>query len=62
MLTVADTDYDFSGAHAEALITQPEFSRKYKEFFMQDLLESKVLPPRETLKTLDELIEIAENA
>lgn len=33
----------FPGMHAEALITQPEFSRKYKEFFLKDLLESKVL-------------------
>ena len=62
MITMADTDYDFSGAHAEALITQQEFSRKYKEFFMRDLLESKVLSPEETKKTFEELIEIAKNA
>ena len=59
MLTKADTDYDFSGVHTEALITQPEFSRKYKEFFLKDLLESKVLSPRETQEAFDELIEIA---
>ena len=62
MLTKADTDYDFSGMHAEALITQPEFSRKYKEFFLKDLLESKVLSPKETLAAFDELIEIAKDA
>lgn len=62
MLTKADMDYDFSGMHAEALITQPEFSRKYKEFFLKDLLESKVLSPKETLAAFDELIEIAKDA
>ena len=62
MLTKADTDYDFSGMHTEALITQPEFSRKYKEFFLKDLLESKVLSPKETLAAFDELIEIAKDA
>ena len=62
MLTKADTDYDFSSMHAEALITQPEFSRKYKEFFLKDLLESKVLSPKETLAAFDELIEIAKDA
>lgn len=62
MITMADTDYDFSGAHAEAMITQTEFSRKYKEFFLKDLLESKVLSPSETLETFDELIETAKNA
>ena len=48
--------------HAEALITQLEFSRKYKEFFLKDLLESKVLSPKETLAAFDELIEIAKDA
>ena len=62
MLTVADTDYDLSGAHSEVLITQTEFSRKYKAFFIHDLLESKVLSPAETQKTFEELIEIARNA
>ena len=46
MLTVADTDYDLSGAHSEVMITQTEFSRKYKAFFIHDLLESKVLLAR----------------
>ena len=62
MLTVADTDYDLSGAHSEVLITQTEFSRKYKAFFIHDLLESKVLSPAETQKTFEDLIEIARNA
>ena len=62
MLTVADTDYDLSGAHSEVLITQTEFSRKYKAFFIHDLLESKVLSPAETQRTFEELIEIARNA
>lgn len=62
MLTVADTDYDLSGAHSEVMITQTEFSRKYKAFFIHDLLESKVLSPAETQRTFEDLIEIARNA
>ena len=57
MLTVADTDYDLSGvATPEVLITQTEFSRKYKAFFIHDLLESKVLSPAETQRTFEDLI------
>lgn len=52
----------FPACMPEALITQPEFSRKYKEFFLKDLLESKVLSPKETLAAFDELIEIAKDA
>ena len=44
------------------IITQTEFSRKYKAFFIHDLLESKVLSPAETQRTFEELIEIARNA
>ena len=56
------TNYDLSGDHAEAIITQDEFCRKYKEFFIHDLLERHVISREQTLEVLDQLIEIAKNA
>ena len=54
-----DTNYNLAGDHAEALITQPEFCRKYKEFFTQDLLVNQVRPDGETLELLERLEKIA---
>ena len=54
-----DTNYDLAGDHAEALITQPEFCRKYKEFFTQDLLANQVRSDAETLELLERLERIA---
>jgi len=62
LLTKPYTHYDLAGDHAEAVITQEEFGARYKEFFVGDLLERHVLSSEETLRALDELIEIAESA
>ena len=56
------TDYDLSGNHTETLITQKEFCDSYKKYFMQDLLDKRVISQEETLKVLDELIEIAKRS
>lgn len=53
------TNYDLSGDHAEALITQSAFCEKYKEFFIGDLLARHVLTQEETLSTLERLIALA---
>lgn len=53
------THYDLSGDHTETLITQKEFCECYKEYFVKDLLDKRVIGQEETLRTLDELIEIA---
>lgn len=55
------TNYDLSGDHAEAIITQSEFCARYKEFFIKDLLERHVTDHEQTLAVLDELIEMAKN-
>lgn len=59
LMSKPDTDYDLAGDHAEALITQPEFCRKYKEFFTQDLLVDHVRSDSETLELLERLEKIA---
>ena len=61
LLTKADTDFNLSGSHAETLVTQSEFCQKYKEFFIKDLLASKVLSTEETTAVFDELIEAAKS-
>lgn len=53
------TDYDLSGDHAEAIITQEAFCAHYKAFFIDDLLAKHVLTQQETLDMLDRLIDIA---
>lgn len=62
LLTKPYTHYDLAGDHAEAIITQAEFSARYREFYVGDLLERHVLSREETMGVLEELIEIAENA
>ena len=55
-----DTHYDLGGDHAEVIVTQPEFCRRYKAFFVQDLLEHHVMSAEQTLAALDALIALAE--
>ena len=62
MLTKADTDFNLSNSHAETLVTQREFCQKYKEFYMKDLLVSKVLSAEETTAVFGELIEAAKGS
>lgn len=59
LMTKAYTDYHLDGEHSETLICQPEFCRRYKEYFMHNLLVNAVTTPSETLKILDELIILA---
>lgn len=59
LMSKPDTNYNLAGDHAEALITQPEFCRKYKEFFTQDLLANQVRSDAETLELLERLERIA---
>ena len=46
----------------ESTLLSKRSFRKYSVFFLKDLLESKVLSPKETLAAFDELIEIAKDA
>lgn len=62
LLTKPNTQYDLAGDHAEALISQEEFCTRYREFYLNDLLERHVLTQEETLAVMNELIEIARNA
>lgn len=58
MFTKADTGYNLEEDHAEALIAHPEMGRKFKSFFMQDMLENHVLSYHETIAALDRLIQL----
>ena len=62
MLTKADTDFNLNGSHTETLVSQSEFCQKFKEFFVKDLLASKVLSAEETTAVFDELIEAAKSS
>lgn len=62
LLSKPFTHYDLFGDHAETLITQKEFCECYKNYFVQDLLDKRVLGQEETLGILDNLIEIAQNS
>lgn len=58
LFTKANTGYNLEEDHAEALITHPEMGRKFRSFFMQDLLENHVLGYHETIAALDKLIQL----
>lgn len=58
LFTKANTGYNLEEDHAEALITHPEMGRKFKSFFMQDLLENHVLSYQKTIASLDSLIHL----
>ena len=62
LLTKSHTDYRLDGEHAEALITQPEFCESFREYYLKRLLTSCVVPAKETLAILDELIALSESA
>ena len=59
LMAKPDTHYDLCSDHAEIIVTQAEFCRRYKEFFVQDLLEHHVMTQEQTLAALDRLIELA---
>ena len=62
LLTKPYTHYNLAGDHAEAVITQAEFCERYKEFYIKDLLDKRVVSREETLRIMDRLIEIAKQA
>lgn len=59
MFTKANTDYNLAGEHTEALVTHPGFMRKYREFFMRELLPRYVMSHHETMAALEELARMA---
>ena len=59
MFTKANTDYNLAGEHTEALVTHPGFMRKYREFFMRELLPRYVMSHHETMAAMEELARMA---
>lgn len=59
LMTKPLTHYDLSGDHAEAVITQKEFCERYREYYIHDLLERRVISKEETLALMDRLIGMA---
>ncbi len=62
LIAKPQTHYDLAGDHAETIITQGGFCERYKAFYADALLNQGVLGERETIRVMDELIEIAQNA
>lgn len=56
------TDYNLSGGHAEAIVDQKALCERFREFFVQYLLNDYVMNEEETMRALDTLIRIAEEA
>lgn len=57
----AGTDYDLSAAHSEIMVSQPEFLRIYRQFFLHSILPNLVQPEYKTRKLLLEMIEYCQN-
>ena len=62
LLAKPHTDYNLSRGHAEAIVDQKALCERFREFFMQYLLEDYVMSSEETLMALDNLIRIAQEA
>lgn len=62
LMTKPYTNYDLAGDHTETIVTKREFCERYKEFYVNDLLERHVISCEETMALMDKLIEMAENA
>lgn len=62
LLTKPNTDYHLNGGHTEALITQQTFCSQYRDFFLGDLLEQRVMDEAQTMALLDDLILLAKGA
>ena len=60
LLTKGNTGYKLDGDHTEALITQDEFCKRFKDYFLRRLLVHEVTSPAETLRLTDELIALCD--
>lgn len=58
----AGTDYDLSAAHSEIMVSQAEFLRIYRQFFLHSILPNYVQPEYKTRKILMEMIEYCQNS
>lgn len=61
LFTKADTDYRLTGEHTEAMVTHSGFCRKYREYFLREVLPYRTMSRQESLNVLDELIQRAES-
>lgn len=50
------TNYDLTAGHSEAFVTQPDFLRIYRSFFLHSVLAYNVLPEDETSQTLQDMM------
>ena len=57
----AGTDYDLNSTHSEFMVTQPEFLRLYRNFFLHSILPHNVQPEYKTRKILMEMIEYCQS-
>lgn len=57
----AGTDYNLNSAHSEFMVTQPEFLRLYRNFYLHSILPYDVQPEYKTRKILMEMIEYCQS-
>lgn len=50
------TDYDLKAGHSESFVTQPDFLRLYRSFFIHSVLDGSILSPEETAQTLNDMV------
>ncbi len=55
LFTKSDTHYDLAGDHSEALVSHPGFAKKFREFFIHDLLPNHVMSHKDSLAVMNEL-------
>lgn len=56
MFMQANTGYDLENDHSEALVNHPVLNATFRNFFMKDMLTTRVLPYQDTMTLLDEMI------
>lgn len=57
----AGTDYNLESSHSEFMVTQPEFLRMFRNFFLHSILPYSVQPEYKTRKILLEMIEYCQS-
>lgn len=55
------TDYDLTAGHSEAFVTQPDFLRLYRSFFINNVLAYEVLPEADTRRILQNMVDYCQS-
>ena len=61
LFTKSDTHYHLTGDHSEALVSHPAFMKKFRDFFIHELLKEHVMSHQETMAAMNDLAREAAN-